>query len=91
MGHIIGISYRTIKIIREVQDEPHILKYLTIIDPAIGWLDIVQYNDKQEDIIENLIYQAWLCRYPKPTIIKYNHGNEFLRRAFKNYLIERNT
>ena len=28
------------------EDDPIILKYLTIIDPATGWFEIVKYNDK---------------------------------------------
>ena len=42
------------KIIIEGQDEPLILKSITIIDPKTGKLKIVRYNDKQEFTIENL-------------------------------------
>ena len=30
----------------------------------------------------------WLCRYPRPMIITYNRGNEFLGHVLKNDLIE---
>ena len=64
-------------------------KALTMIDPANGWYKIVRYNDKQSATIANLVEQAWLCRYPRPAIITYNHGNELLDHAFKNYIIEK--
>ena len=88
MGQFIGRSYSTIEILREGQDEPLILKYLAVIYPTTGWFKIVQYNDKQEDKISNLVEQAWLCRYSRPTIIIHNSGNEFLGRAFRKYLIK---
>ena len=61
---------------------------VTMIDPETGWFEIIQYNDKQSDTRANLVEQTWLCIYPKPTIITYNRGNEFLGRAFKNDPIE---
>ena len=70
-------------------DEPLILKALTMIDPATRWFEILRYDDKQAGTIANILYQTWLCRYPRPTIIKYDRGYEFLGHAFKNDLIER--
>ena len=55
-----------------------------MIDPATGWIKLLWYNDKQEDTIENIVEQARLCRYPKPTTIKYDRGNELLSHEF-NY------
>ena len=60
-----------------------------MIDPENGWFKIVCYNEKQSSTIANLVKQTWLCRYPHPTIITYDRGNEFLGHAFKNDLIER--
>ena len=56
---------------------------------ATGWFEILQYNDKQDATIENLFEQTWLCRYPRPTIIMYDRGNEFLGHTFKNHPIEK--
>ena len=75
------------KIIREGPDEPLIIKALTMINPANGWFEILQYNDKQTATIANLVKKTWLCRYPTSSIITYNQGNEFLGHAFKNDLI----
>ena len=55
-----------------------------MIDLETGWFEIVQYNDIQADIIENLVEQTWLCRYPLTPINTYNRGNEFMGNGFKN-------
>ena len=54
-----------------------------MIYPATGWFRIIKYNDKQAYTIENLLQKMWLCRKPKPKIITYDFGNEFLGHAFK--------
>ena len=77
------------KILREGHDETLILKDLTMIDPETGCFEIIHYNDKQAATIENLVEQTWLCGYPRPKIITYDRGNEFLGQAFKNDPIER--
>ena len=59
-----------------------------MIKPATGWSEILRYNNKQADKITNPVDQTWLYRYPSPTIITYNWGNEFLDHAFKNDLIK---
>ena len=60
-----------------------------MIDPESGWFEILKYNDKHAATIENLVDQTWLCRYPRPTRIIYDRGNEFLGHALKNDLIEK--
>ena len=56
---------------------------VTMIDTETGWFERIQYNNKQSDTRANLLEQTWLCRYPKPTIITYNRGNEFLGHESK--------
>ena len=58
-----------------------------MIDPATGWFEIVEYDDKKAATIADLVEQTWLARYPRPNIITYDRGNEFLGHAFKNSLI----
>ena len=65
----------TCKIIREGYNDPLLIKSLTMIGPATGWFDIVRYHDKQAANIDNLAYQTWLYRYPRPVIITYDRGN----------------
>ena len=55
-----------------------------MIDPATGWFEILQFNDKKAATVANLLEQVWLCRYTR----MYYHGIEFLDRAFKNYWVE---
>ena len=62
------------KIIKEGHDDPLILKYLVMIDPATGWFKILQFNDKQAATIENQLDQAWLLRYPWPLISACDSG-----------------
>ena len=50
------------KIRIECRDDPLILKYLTMVDPATGWFEIILYNNKQESIIGNIVYQMCLCK-----------------------------
>ena len=76
------------KTIREVHDDPFIIKALSMIYPATRWFEIVRYNEKT-DTIENLGEKTWLCIYPCPEIITYVRENEFLGHPFKNDLIER--
>ena len=69
------------KIIRLGQDEPLILKYLTMTDHSIGWFIIVRNNDKYAATIENLVEQKLLYTCPRLAIIKYDYVNEFLGHA----------
>ena len=45
----------TYKIIGKFQENPLIMKLLTMIDLATGWFEIVSYNDKQAATIANLV------------------------------------
>ena len=54
-----------------------------MIDPETGRFEIVRYNEKYTATIANLVEQTWLCRYPCPTIITYDQGNEFMGHAFR--------
>ena len=51
---------------------------LTMIDPATGWFEMKDIPDKRADTIANLVEQTWLTRYPWPTQIIFDRGNEFL-------------
>ena len=44
-----------------------ICKCVTMIDPATGWFEIHQYDDKRSITVANIIEQEWFCRYPWPT------------------------
>jgi hypothetical protein len=71
------------RIIKKKRRKDLNLKALTMIDPATGWFEIVQIPDKRPMTIANLVEQVWLSRYPWPTEITYDRGNEFIGHDFK--------
>ena len=50
-----------------------------MIDPATGWLEIVEIDTKSADKIINIVDQAWLSRYPWPTKVISDRGGEFIK------------
>ena len=62
------------------------LRALTMIDPATGWFEIVQYDDKQAITIANLVEMEWLSRYPRPVKVIFDRGNEFMGQEFRSML-----
>ena len=38
----------------------------TMIDPATGWFEIHQIDDKQSITVSNVAEQEWFSRYPWP-------------------------
>ena len=60
----------------------HSLLALTIIDPATGWFEIAEANNKSAASIQDLFHNTWLARYPRPQFIVFDNGGEF-KREFK--------
>jgi hypothetical protein len=42
-----------------------------MIDPATGWFEIYQYDDKRSITVANITEQEWFSRYPWPTQITF--------------------
>jgi hypothetical protein len=40
------------------------LKAITMINPATGWFEIKQYDDKKSIKVANIVEQEWLTHYP---------------------------
>jgi hypothetical protein len=40
------------------------LKCITMINPATGWFEIKQYDDKKSITVANIVEQEWLTHYP---------------------------
>ena len=74
--------------IRRKNDKPLHLKPLTMIDPATGWFEMHQYNDKQAISIANLVEHQWLSRYPWPQKLLFDNGSEFVGKDFKQMIDE---
>ena len=51
---------------------------ITMIDPATGWFEMVTIKDKEAITVANKVEQTWLTRYPRPSIIQYDKGREFM-------------
>jgi hypothetical protein len=49
-----------------------------MIDPATGWFEIHQYDDKRSITVANIAEQEWFSRYPWPIQITYDRGSEFI-------------
>jgi Integrase zinc binding domain len=51
---------------------------VTMIDPATGWFEMKQINDKEATTVAIIVETTWLTRYPWPTMITYDQGTEFM-------------
>jgi hypothetical protein len=49
-------------------------KCVTMIDPASGWFEIHQYDDKRSITVANIAEQEWFSRYPWPTQVTLTEG-----------------
>jgi hypothetical protein len=52
-----------------------------MIDPATGWFEIHQYDDKRSITVAHITEQEWFSRYPWPTQITYD-------RMIMEYLLQ---
>ena len=66
--------------------EPLIMRCVTMIDPATGWFEIHEYEDKRSISVANIIEQEWFSRYPWPTQITFDRGSEFIGHDFQDMI-----
>jgi transposase InsO family protein len=59
-----------------------------MIDPATGWFEIQQYDDKQSITVANIVEQEWFSRYPWPRQITFDRGSEFIGQDFQKMINE---
>lgn len=74
--------------IRRKGKDPLICQCVTMIDPATSWMEIATYNDKQAITVANIAEQEWFSRYPWPTQIIFDRGNEFMGQEFRRMIKE---
>jgi hypothetical protein len=72
--------------IRRKGTEDLICRCVAMIDPATGWFEIQQYDDKQTITVANTIEQEWFSRYPWPTQVTFNKGSEFIGQDFQKMI-----
>ena len=65
-----------------------VCRCVTMIDPATGWFEIKEYDDKKSITVANIAEQEWFCRYPWPTQITYDRGSEFIGKDFQKMIKE---
>ena len=51
---------------------------LTMIDPATGWFEMTEIENKSALYVAEKLQQVWLTRYPRPSSLVYDRGSEFL-------------
>ena len=49
-----------------------------MIDPATGWIEIKEIPNKKAITIAEAVEQVWLTRYPKPQVLNFDRGSEFM-------------
>ena len=57
-----------------------------MIDPASGWFEIHQYDDKKSITVANIIEQELLCRYPWLTQVTFDRDSEFIGLDFRDMI-----
>ena len=72
--------------IRRKGKENLVCKCVTMIDPATGWFEIHQYDDKRSITVANIVEQEWFNRYPWPTQVTFDRGSEFIGQDFKGMI-----
>jgi hypothetical protein len=50
-----------------------------MIDPATGWFEIVEANNKSATSIQYLFHNTWMARYLQRQVIVFDNGGEFKR------------
>jgi transposase InsO family protein len=58
-----------------------------MIDPATGWFEIKQYDDKKSITVTNIVELEWLTRYPQPSLITLDCGSEFIGQDFRDMCV----
>jgi hypothetical protein len=57
-----------------------------MINPAISWFEIHQYNDRQAITVASTAKEEWFSRYPWPTQVTFDHGSDFVGHELKKTL-----
>jgi transposase InsO family protein len=74
--------------IRRKGMDPLVCRCVTMIDPATGWFEIAEYDDKRAITVANIVEQEWFARYPWPTQMIFDRGNEFMGQDFRQMIKE---
>jgi hypothetical protein len=61
----------------DIDNAPHHIQGLSIIDVAKCWDELFPYSSKQSKDIALLVDQNWFFCYPRPQIAIFNNRTEF--------------
>ena len=73
-------------VIRQSGKKRLVCRCVTMIDPATGWFEIHEYDDKRSVTVANIIEQEWFSRYPWPTQVTFDRGSEFIGHDFQDMI-----
>ena len=59
---------------------------VTIIDDAMAWPEVVQLEAKTAYHLAKKFDLQWLCRYPRPKMVIFDNGGEFIGKEFQELL-----
>src|SRR5688572_5939361 len=63
-------------------------KCVTMIDPASGWYEIYQYDNKKLITVANIAEQEWFTRYSWPTQVTFGRGREYIGKDFQKMSVQ---
>ena len=59
---------------------------VTVIDDATTWPEVVNLEGKTAYHLARKFDSQWLCRYPRPKVVVFDNGGEFIGREFQELL-----
>ena len=59
------------------KDKDVYLQAITMIDPAIGWIEMRSVPEARANLVANQVELSWLTRYLVPNKITVDRGKEF--------------
>ena len=59
---------------------------VTVINDATTWPEVVNLEGKTAYHLARKFDSQWLCRYPRPKVVVFDNGGEFIGREFQELL-----
>ena len=59
-----------------------------MIDPATGWFELHEYNNKRSITVASITEQEWFSRYPLPIQIIFDRGSAFIGKDFTKMITD---
>ena len=60
---------------------------LTTVDACTGWCELALIPTANSKSCSNIFDTNWLCRYPRPSEVGHDNGNEFMGEEFQTLLV----